>query len=407
MAYLASICAIFLPVPLVFAQAQFHWIPAPPGGSQAEVFSLSADGAAAVGSYLYPGGRRHSFRWTLDQGSIDIGGAIELVGDATGVSGGGIVVVGFGTFEGSLSSWRWTQETGLARLPGAPNGGLVIPTAASEDGLVIAGILFGGSTGAFRWTEGMGYQNIPAPDVNPIILAISGDGSTVVGTCGSGGPAAFLWRPNTGPIELPLVFPEWYVGFGTIRNAGLSYTGRYVAGVTGTTASRYDVSTDTLTLLAWPDGSPVTGRATGVTADGSIVVGDLASVGSFLWTEGLGARTISDVLRNDYGLTESIGSPRGISADGSVIVGTNSIAILREPAYYRGRPPCQGDVDGDQRVGLSDLLFVLGEWRRPEPDLGADITGDGIVDQLDLNIVLVDFGDDCARRRVQSAGPRP
>ncbi|MCC6361610.1 MAG: hypothetical protein IT450_22980 [Phycisphaerales bacterium] len=397
--------AVLLESPLsVLAQARYYSVLSPTDRPTAQLFALSADGIAAVGNYPRAD-RTHPLLWTMDGGSIDLGNPTDEFGDAISCSGAGLVVLGFGSVAGSLSAWRWTAETGLRQFPPAPHGELVVSYAVSEDGLAVAGGLAGGSVASFRWTESGGYQILPSAGDPMLAMAISGDGSTVVGGFGyvyEDGPRTFVWRSDRGLREAPLRF-----GWSSGRVANVSYDGRFIGGVSNTIASRYDVETETLTPLAWGDGSPVIGRACAVSSDGELVVGELdnGSLDTFIWDAANGARDLDDVLRSDYALdVPQLRGARGISADGAVIAGSNWVVTLRAPSPYRGRPPCQGDVDGDQRVGLADLLFVLGEWRRPEPDVAADITGDGIVDQLDLNIVLVDFGDDCARRRIQSVG---
>ncbi len=49
-----------------------------------------------------------------------------------------------------------------------------------------------------------------------------------------------------------------------------------------------------------------------------------------------------------------------------------------------------GDADCDCKVGVVDLLFLLGEWGRT--DFPADLDGDGVVDVTDLLMVLGDWG---------------
>ncbi|GMU82075.1 MAG: hypothetical protein AMXMBFR47_19460 [Planctomycetota bacterium] len=388
--WLPSACFLFCAAQTLLAQPVYLTIPPPYGDSFTELVAVSADGTAVVGKY-YDGGYR-PFRWTATDGSIEIRGEQPIRGEPTCVSGGGLVVIGFGDIGGSLCGWRWTEGAGVEPLPAPRHGGLVIPHDVSADGLAVAGTLFNGQPTSFRWTQSVSYQNLPAAGANPQALAISGDGSAVLGRFESGGTRVFYWRADTGTIALPLNYPPESASELTM---GLSYDGRYVVGAVDESACRYDIDTSTLTMLTWPDGSPVSGRAKAVSADGTIVVGNLhTDMGNaFIW----------DAEHQARELPNSTASVIGMSADGKVIAGSWWLMILEEPTPYRGRPPCQGDVDGDQRVGLSDLLFVLGEWRQPEPDVAADITGDGIVDQLDLNIVLVDFGDDCARR-IQHVG---
>lgn len=59
---------------------------------------------------------------------------------------------------------------------------------------------------------------------------------------------------------------------------------------------------------------------------------------------------------------------------------------------------CAGDVNGDGRVDMIDLVGVLSEFGEPSPPSAprsGDVNGDGVVDFLDLNIVLSAFGTAC------------
>jgi hypothetical protein len=55
-----------------------------------------------------------------------------------------------------------------------------------------------------------------------------------------------------------------------------------------------------------------------------------------------------------------------------------------------GPCPCPGDVTGDGLVDVLDLLQVMADWGLPGGP--SDINGDGLVDVLDLLIVLAEWG---------------
>jgi hypothetical protein len=54
---------------------------------------------------------------------------------------------------------------------------------------------------------------------------------------------------------------------------------------------------------------------------------------------------------------------------------------------------CPGDATGDNIVDLADLNLVLANFGQAT-DSG-DVTGDNTVDLADLNLVLAGFGTDC------------
>ncbi|MHC5002931.1 MAG: hypothetical protein ACYTJ0_07385, partial [Planctomycetota bacterium] len=54
-------------------------------------------------------------------------------------------------------------------------------------------------------------------------------------------------------------------------------------------------------------------------------------------------------------------------------------------------PACPSDIDGDQVVGVDDLLAVITAWGETGSP-AADIDGDGVVGVEDLVAVVLDWG---------------
>ena len=65
--------------------------------------------------------------------------------------------------------------------------------------------------------------------------------------------------------------------------------------------------------------------------------------------------------------------------------------------HERGPPPCPADANGDGVVDFLDLNIVLSDFGRSGAPgtIAGDLDGDGVVDFLDLNIVLSNFGVAC------------
>ncbi len=59
--------------------------------------------------------------------------------------------------------------------------------------------------------------------------------------------------------------------------------------------------------------------------------------------------------------------------------------------HAKNNATCMGDIDGDDMVGVSDLLALIDVWGTPATD--ADINGDGVVNILDLLVVLATWGE--------------
>ena len=91
---------------------------------------------------------------------------------------------------------------------------------------------------------------------------------------------------------------------------------------------------------------------------------------------------------------------------GSGEFGFVSLPTLPSPKYLRlERLPtgvqlrvlqgCLGDANGDNVVDFLDLNIVLGQYGQQGISLPADLNADGVVDFLDLNLILSVFGTTC------------
>jgi len=136
--------------------------------------------------------------------------------------------------------------------------------------------------------------------------------------------------------------------------------------------------------------------------DDTIVVGawhddhsggtDAGSAHVFQWVDGVwlkqGKLTASDAADGDL-----FGCAVSVSGDTTVIGAMqddHTGGVDAGAAYvFKGGTPCPADVTGDGVVDVLDLLQVLSQWGGSG---SADITGDGIVDVLDLIAVLSAWG---------------
>jgi hypothetical protein len=58
------------------------------------------------------------------------------------------------------------------------------------------------------------------------------------------------------------------------------------------------------------------------------------------------------------------------------------------------RPPCEADVNGDERVDAADMAAVLTEWGPCDlPGCAEDIDGDGAVTAKDLAALVASWGE--------------
>ncbi len=218
-----------------------------------------------------------------------LGGTSQSV--AYGVSADGLTVVGESIAPEGMEAFRWTVPEGMVGLGFFPNqpfrssqahgvsadGAIIVGTSTRPDSLLEDGA-------PFRWTAQTGLVLIPnlgGSDTGGIAEDITLDGSVIVGWCASPtGYQAFRWTQPTGTQ-----------GLGQLPNEQIS-------------------------------------RAMGVSADGSIIVGNV-SQGSltnphpFRWTAETGKVILPQLNPN------TVGSANAITPDGAVIVGQSAGRAVR------------------------------------------------------------------------------
>jgi probable HAF family extracellular repeat protein len=242
---------------------------------------------------------------------------------ATDVSADGSVVVGTVLAPANSSSvFRWTKDETMLRGADASSG-----AAISADGSTIVGT-YQSMNGleAFRWTidgtfEGLG--DLSGGNFQSKAFDVSADDNAVVGfgTNATDGEEPFLWTAQAGMVGLG------HLPGGTRSGAtGISADGTVVVGTsqgTGQQAFRWTAQTGMIGLGRLPGAA--FSLANGVSDDGKVIVGYNTFPGpiipihyeAFRWTENEGMISLGDF---PGGRIESVA--RAVSEDGSVIVGT-------------------------------------------------------------------------------------
>jgi len=212
------------------------------GGMWSEANGVSADGAIVVGGSLAPTGFE-AFRWTQTSGMVglgSLGGAAPLFRSAAlGISANGDVIVGQSDSPAGLQAFRWTQASGMTGLGDLPGGTFQSSaTAASANGTVIVGQ--GTSVNgpeAFRWTQSSGMVGLgalPGGSFRSLARAVSADGSIVVGDSDTAiGPEAFIWTQSSGMRRIAdgLIAAGVSLAGWTLQNAtGISADGSVIVG---------------------------------------------------------------------------------------------------------------------------------------------------------------------------------
>src|SRR3954469_17609660 len=333
------------------AQAPSIMALAPVAGGETRAYAVSGDGSVVVGQ-----GGGTAFLWTSGTGVVDLGGTM-----ATGVSSHGEVVSGysgsFGTTGQGLRSVRWTSwtRTAMEDLNTFNNGQYSVATGVSPDGGTVVGNAFGGDystleTVAYRWNGGSAASmgSTWSTGCTGGAQAASWGGAVVVGNSGSSAPRAFRWTPQG------TVYLSQYRG----SAQAVTSDGRFAVGW------RQDSPASAQVGFRWEQGSPGTliyiddlpggtsqAAANAVSADGTRVVGDGTSAAgqeAFIWDAAHGTRNLRDVLVAE-GCSACAGwtltSARGISADGSVIVGYG-VSPQGAVRAWRVSRACYANCDG-------------------------------------------------------------
>jgi probable HAF family extracellular repeat protein len=332
-----------------------------------QVNAISADGVYVVGQYLDANGDYIAMRWDItgtdpveDLGELPTG---TIESEALAVSGDGSVVVGDSLVENPNNPtldlteafiWEASVMTGLGFLEVSSGNDQSVATAISDDGAVVVGRSHVSNPGgpgkvneAFIWEAGvmtgLGFLADDGNDYESEALAISGDGFVVVGRAKNTDPnkssksvdEAFIWEAG---VMTGLGFLQDNTFKVRSEATGVSYDGSTVVGTSNVDHPDTPQSSVEQAFI-WVDGvmtglgfltgspGPYQSVATGVSADGSVVVGESKVDGilqPFLWTaESDEMRSLREVLEADLGVDLTgwtFDNPPVVSADGNTII---------------------------------------------------------------------------------------
>ncbi|NNF56639.1 MAG: T9SS type A sorting domain-containing protein [Rhodothermaceae bacterium] len=290
-----------------------------PGASSGTLATgISADGSTVVGWGVNSEGQTEAFRWTAGGGMVGLGTPGGLSSYAEGVSADGSVVVGLS----SVGAFRWTEAGGMEGLGFIHSGDTFSRSFdVSDDGNVVVGQSADTvRVEAFRWTAAGGMEGLGDLDgerIQSTAFGISADGSVIVGQGRSAsGREAFRWTAAGGMEALGMLPADTMAWALDVSADGSVIVGNSF-GAGGSEAFRW-------TEAGGMQGLGGAGSlASSVSADGTVVVGTNSGT-AFIWTEEGGMRALSTVLEEDYGLDLTgwtLTSATGLSADGSVITG--------------------------------------------------------------------------------------
>ena len=279
------------------------------GGGQAYI---SRDGSAMVGSIFDSNNRNQAAKWEGGRSWRVLGplvpGALPCDSSssfAMGTSGDGRVVVGGGYYGTDpahpcdfYTAYRWEESTGYVLMP-TLTGDYTRAHAVSADGRVVVGIDAAGVWRGVKWVDGK-HEIIQGP-LGPVVSAwaVNRDGTVIVGSgctvdLPNQPPTGWSWTAAGGvkchTAEPPRWVP-WIIGNSHNYNTyvrAVSDDGRVMGG-----DIEFDTAQGDEESVIWFDGEPVylrdylrangypdafaghenTGKITGVSADGRVLVG--------------------------------------------------------------------------------------------------------------------------------------
>ncbi len=323
-----------------------------PGGAfYSTAAAVSADGSTVLG-YSLSSSSYEAFRWNAADGMVGLGyltstdRGLDVSDDGSTIVGARITMTVFGD-----EAVRWTTEGGITSVwQLLVNNGfdmtdwprLVQANGVSNDGNVIVGTgVSSNSPEAYRMTEMggiVGLGELAGGLVGSYALAVSADGSTVVGysysserVVGFNSYEAFRWTADSGMAGLGIL-PGGYLSRATAVSAdgsivvGQSESGSPESGRVGL-AFRWTEDEGIVSLGDLPGGS-TSSYASDISDDGTVVVGSSDSgsafgAEAFRWTPGKGMESVRQLLI-DSGVDLTgwhLSGAHGVSADGRVIVG--------------------------------------------------------------------------------------
>lgn len=298
------------------------------GGGFSRAAAVNASGTAAAGYSDNAASADRAIRWSNPGGSVSMGllpgGTFNSY--AAAIDASGTILAGSGD-SGSSRAFRWTTTGGYQLLPLLPgSGGFNEASGISQSGAVVVGTSgLNSAARAFLWSSAS-----PGSSVNLGVLsgqpssraaAVSGDGSTVVG---SSGTRAFRWTAAGGMVDLgSLPGQLWALGE-AVNSNGTVITGRFSNG--SELGYRWTPTGGMVALPQTPAGCTAL-RPRAVNGDGTLIIGQVvdnsAGFTAFVWTPSQGSQLLTTHLQargvnlTGWQLTDAT----GISADGTAMCG--------------------------------------------------------------------------------------
>ena len=307
--------------------------------------SVSADGSVVAGSYTHPAKWSPESGWMnlkdADRSLLFINGFVSDDGQITGVHGCiRSETPPFGC-DAPTSPILVSSEHGfeLLEMPSGFVAGAVL--GMSADGTTLGvGMSDGVETVHFRWTREDGFKSVARGDPFSS-MSVSADGSTLIGAVSDPVIQAYRWNETDGFQRLGVL-----EGKTVSRASGVSRDGSVVVGASwlGDFSTREEHR-----AFRWTAEEGMVGlgallpqrqsSASAVSRDGSIVIGSVWSLNSpedgFIWDAVHGMRDFEEVLEQEHGFT----LPRELSSRIDLIdLSANNRVIIGKTSRPDGYP---------------------------------------------------------------------
>jgi len=318
----AILAASLAATSVALAQGSFQGLGDLPGGRGSHAGAVSADGSVVVGFSYDIAATPHAFRWTQANGMHALfEGGLDFTSSALGISADGLTIGGWNAPTiVEEKAFFWSVATGEQTL--ATRSGVM---AISGTGAVGAGYVVHGRGAPQRaaiWDSNRSETFIDSPGTIPTSDArgISADGSVVVGQAvfGTSMIRAFHWTAATGMQNIGS--PD--SGGPSSHADAITPDGSVVVGAVASPqqAVSWTAAGGMRFLGALP--GALDSAAYAVSEDGATIVG-VSGGRAFVWRQGTGIEDLQTLLAPPVGWT--LTEARGISADGTIIVGNGSL----------------------------------------------------------------------------------
>ena len=381
-----------------------------------EAYSVTPDGRVIIGRSRTPDGDNRVYRWTAEEGMVDLG---TLRSDGSGYSytswwgwwghaerrgmtaDGSVVVGEASTDDGTNRGFRWTEATGMVDLGSLRSDGLgySYAHAVSEDGRLVAGTATAGSGDSRAALWHFNDPSMPASFVLTDLGSLRSDGTgwagvymlTADGTVAIGQSStddnrhrAFRWTEAAGMVDLGSLYSptagDSHVQAMSADGNVLAGDAQYASGSSRRAAlwtfdSTSSASFEIVELGTLRSDGAGWAHVYGLTADGTVAVGhsdtDSGHYRAFRWTETTGMVDLGSLDGGDYSYAQAM------SADGTVIAGYAHDATAYRAVLWRfaatsssdfdlvslGTLTTDGSGESEARMMTADARVVVGRSR--------------------------------------------